>query len=67
MQDFGAGIQPGRNNGIEIIDIVFAFSNVKLVRELVEDNLKRLGKRRCEQRADRRAERDDRTKTAVYV
>ena len=35
-------MQPGRNNGIEIIDIVFAFSNVKLVRELVEDNLKQL-------------------------
>lgn len=35
-------MQLGRNNGIEIIDIVFAFSNVRLVRELVEDNLKQL-------------------------
>ena len=41
MQDIEAGIQGG-HNGIEIIDIVFAFSNVRLVRELVEDNLKQL-------------------------
>lgn len=42
MQDIGAGIPQGGHNGIELIDIVFAFSNVKLVRELVEDNLKQL-------------------------
>ena len=41
MQDIAAGMQGG-HNGIEIIDIVFAFSNVKLVRELVEDNLKQI-------------------------
>lgn len=41
MQDIEAGIQGG-HNGIEIIDVVFAFSNVRLVRELVEDNLKQL-------------------------
>ena len=41
MQDIAASIQGG-HNGIEIIDVVFAFSNVKLVRELVEDNLKQL-------------------------
>jgi len=28
--------------GIELIDIIFAFSNVKLVRELVQDNIRQL-------------------------
>jgi hypothetical protein len=42
VQDIGAGIPQGGRSGIELIDIVFAFSNIRLVRELVEDNLKQL-------------------------
>jgi hypothetical protein len=41
LQDIGAGFQ-GRRGGIELIDIVFAFSNVKLVRGLVLDNIRQL-------------------------
>jgi hypothetical protein len=42
VQDIGASIPQGGRGGIELIDIVFAFSNIRLVRELVEDNLKQL-------------------------
>jgi hypothetical protein len=41
MQDVDAAIQGG-HPGIELIDIVFAFSNVKLVRELVEDQIRQI-------------------------
>jgi hypothetical protein len=41
MQDVDAAIQGG-HPGIELIDIVFAFSNVKLVRELVQDQIRQL-------------------------
>lgn len=41
MQDVGAAIQGG-NDGIELIDVIFAFSNVKLVRELVQDHIRQL-------------------------
>ena len=42
MQDFGSEMGPGGHNGIELIDVIFAFSNVKLVRELVQDNIRQL-------------------------
>lgn len=41
MQDVSAAIQGGHDN-IELIDVVFAFSNVKLVRELVQDHIRQL-------------------------
>jgi len=41
MQDVSAAIQGGHGN-IELIDVVFAFSNVKLVRELVQDHIRQL-------------------------
>lgn len=41
MQDVGAAIQGG-HDGIELIDVIFAFSNVKLVRELVQDHIRQL-------------------------
>jgi hypothetical protein len=41
LQDVGAAIQGG-HPGIELIDIVFAYSNVKLVRELVGDQIRQL-------------------------
>jgi hypothetical protein len=41
LQDVGAAVQAG-HDGIELIDIVFAFSNVKLVRELVQDHIRQL-------------------------
>lgn len=41
MQDVSAAIQGG-HNGIELIDVVFVFSNVKLVRELVQDHIRQL-------------------------
>lgn len=42
MQDISEGIFPGGRNKVEIIDVVFAFSNVKLVREIVQDNIQQL-------------------------
>jgi hypothetical protein len=39
LQDMVPGPAQG---GIELIDIIFAFSNVKLVRELVQDNIRQL-------------------------
>ncbi len=41
MQDVGAAIQGG-HDGVELIDVVFVFSNVKLVRELVQDHIRQL-------------------------
>ncbi len=41
MQDIDAAIQGGQP-GIELIDVVFAYSNVKLVRELVQDQIKQM-------------------------
>jgi uncharacterized membrane protein YdfJ with MMPL/SSD domain len=41
MQDVDAAIQGG-HPGIELIDVIFAYSNVKLVRELVQDQIKQL-------------------------
>jgi hypothetical protein len=41
LQDVGAAIQGG-HDGIELIDVVFVFSNVKLVRELVQDHIRQL-------------------------
>jgi hypothetical protein len=41
MQDVSAAIQGG-HDGIELIDVVFVFSNVKLVRELVQDQIRQL-------------------------
>jgi hypothetical protein len=41
MQDVSAAVQ-GSHNGIELIDVVFAFSNVRLVRELVQDHIRQL-------------------------
>lgn len=41
MQDVSAAIQGG-HDGIELIDVVFVFSNVKLVRELVQDHIRQL-------------------------
>lgn len=41
MQDVGTAIQGG-HDGIELIDVVFVFSNVKLVRELVQDHIRQL-------------------------
>ncbi len=41
LQDVGVAIQGG-HPGIELIDIIFAYSNVKLVRELVEDQIRQL-------------------------
>ena len=42
MQDIGAGMPQGGRRGIELIDILFAFSNIRLVREIIEDNIKQL-------------------------
>jgi len=42
LHDIGEGIVPGGRNKVEIIDVIFAFSNVKLVREIVQDNIKQL-------------------------
>ena len=42
LQDFGADMVQGGHNGIELIDIFFALSNVKLVREIVQDNIRQL-------------------------
>ncbi len=42
MQDFGADMVQGGHDGIELIDVIFAFSNVKLVREIVQDNIRQL-------------------------
>ncbi len=41
MQDVDAAIQGG-HPGIELIDIIFALSNVKLVRGLVQDQVRQL-------------------------
>lgn len=41
LQDVGVAAQGG-HNGIELIDVVFVFSNVKLVRELVGDQIRQL-------------------------
>lgn len=41
MQDIDAAVQGG-HPGIELIDVIFAYSNVKLVRELVEDQIQQL-------------------------
>ncbi len=41
LQDVSAAV-PGGHDGIELIDIVFVFSNVKLVRELVQDQIRQI-------------------------
>ena len=42
LQDMGVVPIPGGEGRVELIDIIFAFSNVKLVRELVQDNIRQL-------------------------
>ncbi|HTY89759.1 MAG TPA: hypothetical protein VMC84_01140 [Methanocella sp.] len=41
MQDVSTAIQGG-HDGVELIDIVFVYSNVRLVRELVQDHIRQL-------------------------
>lgn len=42
LHDVSGGVIRGGNNNIELIDVIFAFSNIKLVRELVQDNIRQL-------------------------